>query len=328
MRSIESRRRGDPARARGRHHRDGIRKQAARAVYRESMTPTHADEAGDLREEAVALSREIGYPCVLKVLLRTSLTRVTPAASRSGWRTKEVAQAYDAIMSSCRAEVPDAVIEGVTVQNMARPGLEVIVGMATDPQFGPVLMFGLGGVWVEVLKDVSFKIAPLTRRTTRRSAIREIRAARLLDGFRGSEPVDTAALEDILLRVSDFVSETPAGEGDGPQPHLRLPRRRHSRRCPRHPGRVTPCRHRLSSSFRTYFNAESVALVGASDKEGSFGRLFLEGLQGRRLPQDLPGQPQARGDPRHQGLPQHQRRSGASSTSPSCSPRPSRSSAW
>ena len=119
-----------------------------------------------------------------------------------------MAEAYDAIMSSCRAAVPDAAIEGVTVQDMAPPGLEVIVGMATDPQFGPVLMFGLGGVWVEVLKDVSFKIAPLTRDDAR-DAIGEIRAAGLLDGFRGSEPVDKAALEDILLRVSEFVAATP-----------------------------------------------------------------------------------------------------------------------
>ena len=96
----------------------------------------------------------------------------------------------------------------MTVQNMAPPGLEVIVGMATDPQFGPVLMFGLGGVWVELLKDVSFKIVPLTKRDAR-SAIREIRAARLLEGFRGSDPVDKSALEDILLRVSEFVAETP-----------------------------------------------------------------------------------------------------------------------
>ena len=110
-----------------------------------------------------------------------------------------MAEAYDAIMASCRAKVPGATIEGVTVQDMAPPGLEVIVGMATDPQFGPVLMFGLGGVWVEVLKDVSFKLAPLTKDDAR-AAIGEIRAARLLEGFRGSEPVDKAALEDILLQ--------------------------------------------------------------------------------------------------------------------------------
>jgi acyl-CoA synthetase (NDP forming) len=161
------------------------------------------------RVEAVAISREVGYPCVLKV----SSPDITHKSDAGGVKVglagdEQVAAAWDAIMASCRAAFPDAAIDGVTVQDMAPPGLEVIVGMATDPQFGPVLMFGLGGVWVEMLGDVSFKLAPLTRDDAR-AAIGEIRAARLLDGFRGSEPVDKAALEDILLRVSDFVTETP-----------------------------------------------------------------------------------------------------------------------
>ncbi|MBN1631575.1 MAG: acetate--CoA ligase family protein [Thermoleophilia bacterium] len=160
-------------------------------------------------EEAVAQSAEIGYPCVLKV----SSPDITHKSDAGGVKVgladgQQVAEAYRAIMASCREKFPEADIEGVTVQNMAAPGLEVIIGMATDPQFGPVLMFGLGGVWVEVLKDVSFKIVPLTRADAA-NAIREIRAARLLEGFRGSEPVDTAALEDILLRVSEFVAKTP-----------------------------------------------------------------------------------------------------------------------
>jgi acyl-CoA synthetase (NDP forming) len=161
------------------------------------------------REEAAAVSREVGYPCVLKVASPDITHKSDAGGVKVGLGDEaEVAAAYDAIMASCRAAFPDAAIDGVTVQDMAPPGLEVIVGMATDPQFGPVLMFGLGGVWVEVLKDVSFKLAPLTREDAR-AAIGEIRAARLLDGFRGSEPVDKAALEDILLRVSEFVSATP-----------------------------------------------------------------------------------------------------------------------
>ena len=161
------------------------------------------------REEAVAVSREVGYPCVLKVASPDITHKSDAGGVKVGLADEDqVAAAYDAIMASCRAAFPDAAIEGVTVQDMAPPGLEVIVGMATDPQFGPVLMFGLGGVWVEVLKDVSFKLAPLTRDDAR-AAIGEIRAARLLDGFRGSEPVDKAALEDILLRVSEFVTATP-----------------------------------------------------------------------------------------------------------------------
>jgi acyl-CoA synthetase (NDP forming) len=164
-------------------------------------------EAAASPEEAAVVSRRIGYPCVLKV----SSVDITHKSDAGGVRVglkdeREVAQAYRDIMESCRVRYPDADIEGATVQSMAPPGVEVIVGMATDPQFGPVLMFGLGGVWVEVLKDVSFKIAPLAPVDAAR-AVREIRAARLLDGFRGSEPVDTGALEDILLRVSDFVTE-------------------------------------------------------------------------------------------------------------------------
>jgi acetate---CoA ligase (ADP-forming) subunit beta len=161
------------------------------------------------REQAVALSREVGYPCVLKVSSPDISHKSDAGGVKVGLEDEaQVAAAYDAIMTSCRAAHPDALIDGVTVQDMAPPGLEVIVGMATDPQFGPVLMFGLGGVWVEVLGDVSFKIAPLTRDDAR-AALGEIRAARLLDGFRGSGPVDRAALEDILLRVSEFVSATP-----------------------------------------------------------------------------------------------------------------------
>jgi acyl-CoA synthetase (NDP forming) len=162
------------------------------------------------RDEAVAAAGEVGYPCVLKV----ASPDITHKSDAGGVKVgiagpDEAGEAYDAIVASCRAKHPEARIDGVTVQDLAPPGLEVIVGMATDREFGPVLMFGLGGVWVEVLEDVSFKIVPLTRDDAR-AAIREIRAARLLDGFRGAEPVDVAALEDILLRVSDFVAATPA----------------------------------------------------------------------------------------------------------------------
>jgi len=172
--------------------------------------PTTEMRLAASREDAVAMSAEIGYPCVLKVSSPDITHKSDAGGVKVGLKNAdEVAAAYDAIMSSCRDKFPQAAIEGVTVQNMAPPGLEVIIGLATDPQFGPVMMFGLGGVWVEVLKDVSFKLVPLTKADAKK-AVREIRAARLLDGFRGTEPVDTAALEDILLRVSAFAEKTPA----------------------------------------------------------------------------------------------------------------------
>ncbi|MDP6633000.1 MAG: acetate--CoA ligase family protein, partial [Dehalococcoidales bacterium] len=120
----------------------------------------------------------------------------------------QVEAAYDDIMKSIKKEFPDARIQGVSVQKMARPGVEVIIGISTDTQFGPVLMFGLGGILVEVLKDVSFRIVPLARRDVR-EMIREIKGYPLLEGYRGQEPVDVDNLEELILKVSSFVEQHP-----------------------------------------------------------------------------------------------------------------------
>jgi len=171
--------------------------------------PTTQMMLATTKDEAVALSKKVGYPCVLKVSSQDISHKSDAGGVKVGLADADaVAEAWEAIMASCKSYDPKAVIEGVTVQDMAKPGVEVIIGMSTDPQFGPVLMFGLGGVWVEVLKDVTFKLAPLTKSDAAK-AVNEVKAAKLLEGFRGSEPVDKAALEDILMRVSDFVVNTP-----------------------------------------------------------------------------------------------------------------------
>ena len=118
-------------------------------------------------------------------------------------------KAYDDILGAIRQEYPQAMIQGVSVQKMARPGVEVIIGMSKDEQFGPVLMFGLGGILVEILKDVSFRIVPLAKRDAG-EMIREIKGYPLLQGYRGQEPVDVSNLEELLLKVSDFVEQNPA----------------------------------------------------------------------------------------------------------------------
>ena len=99
-------------------------------------------------------------------------------------------------------------VQGVSVQPMARPGIEVIVGMSKDPQFGPVLMFGLGGILVEVLKDVSFRIVPVSKNDAK-EMIKELKGYPILEGYRGQKPANISALVDLIVEVSRFVEQNP-----------------------------------------------------------------------------------------------------------------------
>jgi acyl-CoA synthetase (NDP forming) len=160
-------------------------------------------------DEAVQVAATIGFPVVLKV----SSPDVTHKSDVGGVQlhlqsAEDVRQAFRAIYRSVAAQLPRARIEGVTVQPMAKPGTEVIIGMSKDATFGPVLMFGLGGVLVELLKDVAFRIVPLNRRDAA-EMIHDIKGFPLLQGYRGTPPADLGALEQILLTLSDFVARTP-----------------------------------------------------------------------------------------------------------------------
>jgi len=161
------------------------------------------------KTEAVAIAKEIGLPVVMKIASADVVHKSDAGGVKLGLKTAaQVGKAYDDIMKSIKAAFPNAKIEGVSVQSMARSGVEVIIGMSKDAQFGPVLMFGLGGVLVEILKDVSFRIVPLVKRDAK-EMIREIKGFPLLQGYRGSEPVDVENLENMLLKVSEFIEKTP-----------------------------------------------------------------------------------------------------------------------
>ena len=160
-------------------------------------------------EEAVSISKELGFPVAIKIASADVVHKSDAGGVKLGLENEEkVNQAYDDIMTAIKQAFPDAKILGVSVQTMARTGVEVIIGMSKDAQFGPVLMFGLGGVLVEILKDVSFRIVPLVKRDAK-EMIREIKGYPLLEGYRGSEPVDVANLEELIIKVSDFVDKTP-----------------------------------------------------------------------------------------------------------------------
>lgn len=112
------------------------------------------------------------------------------------------------LLNTIRSHFPEARIEGVYVQEMLPPGREVILGMVRDPTFGPLLMFGLGGIYVEVLRDVAFAVAPLSRAEAE-ELVDLIRGKKLLYGARGQPPVDIPALVDMILRVGQLAEENP-----------------------------------------------------------------------------------------------------------------------
>jgi acyl-CoA synthetase (NDP forming) len=174
-----------------------------------SCTPT---VLATTKAQAVSLSDEIGYPVVLKI----SSVDITHKSDSGGVKVnlankEAVEQAYDEIMTSCRAYAPEANIEGVAVMAMAKIGTEIIMGMIKDASFGPVVMFGLGGVLVEVLKDVSFRIVPIEKGDAE-DMTSEIQGKKLLEGYRGQDPADVPCLQDMLVKLSDFVNETPGIE--------------------------------------------------------------------------------------------------------------------
>lgn len=161
------------------------------------------------KREAVSISKQMGFPVVLKISSPDVIHKSDAGGVKLGLaNATQVGKAYSEIVSSIKQAYPEAEIHGLSVQRMAGPGVEVIIGMSKDPQFGPVIMFGLGGILVEVLKDVSFRIVPVSERDAR-DMIREIKGYPILEGYRGQKPVSIAALEKLIVRVSQFAENNP-----------------------------------------------------------------------------------------------------------------------
>jgi len=158
---------------------------------------------------AVDAAREIGFPIVLKIVSPQVLHKSDAGGVLLDVKDEdEVRSGYNRIIENVREKVPNAEIIGILVQEMAPGSTEVIVGSTKDPTFGPTIMFGLGGIFVEVLKDVSFRLAPITR-TDAEEMIREIRSYKILEGARGTPKADQDAIVDILLKTSKMLTDCP-----------------------------------------------------------------------------------------------------------------------
>ncbi len=160
-------------------------------------------------KEAVLLSQKMGFPVALKINSPEIVHKSDSGGVKLSLNSAtEVRNAYREIIHGLQKKYPSSSIQGVSVQKMAKPGTEVIVGTSKDPQFGPVIMFGLGGIFVEVLKDVSFRIIPLSRKDAQ-EMIEEIKGYPLLKGYRGKDPVDIPALIEIILKISSLMEKYP-----------------------------------------------------------------------------------------------------------------------
>lgn len=272
----------DAARAEG---RTALTAPEGKRITDAYSIPTPAEGLAETADDAVALADRIGFPVVLKIVSPDILHKTDAGGVRVGLTScAEVRGAFTSIVDNARSYNAEARIQGVQVQQMVPDGgQEVIVGAVTDPTFGKVVAFGLGGVLVEVLKDITFRLAPATEDEAL-SMLDGIRAAEVLRGVRGGEAVDRAALADLIVRVSRLVADFPEITEVDLNPvfatasgvlaaDVRLligdpapqERRRYSR-------------EEILGAMRRLMQPSSVAVVGASNEQGKIGNSVMRNL--------------------------------------------------
>jgi len=189
--------------------RKALLEPEAKRICEEYGIPVTKFKVASNAREASKNADEIGYPVVLKIVSPDIIHKSDAGGVMVNLKNpNEVSNAYKKILENVKRYNAKARIAGVLVQEMAPQSTEVIVGAIKDPQFGPTIMFGLGGIFVEVLKDVNFRIAPLTENDAMEMII-QLKAYPLLKGFRNMPAADISALEQILCEVSHLVMENP-----------------------------------------------------------------------------------------------------------------------
>jgi len=186
----------------------------AKDIMKEYGIPIPPYDTAATEDEAAKKAKVIGFPVVLKILSKDILHKSDAGGVKINLKDEaQVRAAYQEIMKNAKNYGKKEGIDvdlsrGVFISDFADMGTEVIVGVTLDPQFGHALMFGLGGIFVEVLKDVTFRLIPMTE-IDAREMVSEIKAAKILDGVRGESPRDVDALVDVILKVSKMVEENP-----------------------------------------------------------------------------------------------------------------------
>ncbi|MEM3051588.1 MAG: acetate--CoA ligase family protein [Candidatus Bathyarchaeia archaeon] len=192
-----------------REGRNVLLENEAKAICMEYAIPVTMFKLAESEEEAVEFAAQIGFPVVLKIVSPDIIHKSDAGGVMVNLKTAaDVQKAYRKILENAKKYNSTAKIVGVLVQEMAPPSTEVIVGAVKDSQFGQTLMFGLGGIFVELLKDVTFKVAPITREDAQ-EMVAKVKAYPLLKGYRNTPPADIDAIVNILLSTSKLVMDYP-----------------------------------------------------------------------------------------------------------------------
>jgi acyl-CoA synthetase (NDP forming) len=178
----------------------------AKKLLAKHGVPVTKEQLAFSADEALAIALHIGAPVAMKISSPDISHKSDVGGVALNVKREFVRTTYDEIVSRVKKAAPDANIEGVLVQQMAPPGHEVIVGLKKDPQFGHALMFGLGGIFVEVYRDVSFRVVPIEKRDAL-MMISETKGYSILKGIRGRKPADIDAIADVLMAVSKMAEK-------------------------------------------------------------------------------------------------------------------------
>ena len=234
--------------------------------------------------EAARMAAEIGFPVVMKIVSPDILHKTDAGAVMVGVKSAaEAEQAYETILRNAKKHNPRASVSGVLIQQMLAGGHEVIVGALTDPSFGKVVAFGLGGVLVEVLKDVTFRLAPATEADAL-SMLDGIAAAEILRGVRGATPIDRAALARIIVAVSQMVTDFPEIHELDLNPVFARPDGATAADVrvivdfAPHRERYRPSQDEILRAMNRIMKPDAVAVIGASPEDGKIGNSVMKNL--------------------------------------------------
>ena len=181
----------------------------AKELLREYEIPVPDFKLIKSEDEIIGLTKEINFPIAMKIVSPDIIHKTDAGGVKLNIKNETEARlAYQEIISKAKKYNKNAKISGAIVDSMIHEGTEIIIGMMKDPHFGPVIMFGLGGIFVEILKDISFRILPIEERDAE-EMINEIKGFEILKGVRGEGPKDIKAIKNLLLKISQLALENP-----------------------------------------------------------------------------------------------------------------------